>query len=210
MIITNFLHYLVETMHNIYVSKHLCLEVRPFCNISAYAPNHIPQGCLTVLCCRIWVELFPHVSLIMEFKLDCFIAHVIIIRNFSFCDKGLWETDCEPAWASCFSYPGLHLLCSNRTAIWLISWLFIWLTLLRIWNAVKCFRKKTGFQIKLRAVSLEGKISTPLAMFSKQTRNCCGNSCNKLGSQLSYIVIENHCTLKVLPNISEKWHPKYL
>jgi len=147
----------------------------------------------------------------MELELDCFIAHVIIIRNFFFYDKGLWETDCEPTWASCFSYPVLHSLCSNSTAIWLISSLFIWLTLLRIWNAVKCFRKKTKvFQIKLHTVSLERKLPTPLAMFSKQTRNCYGNSRSKLGSQLGYIVIEKHCALKALPNISEKWHPKFL
>lgn len=182
------------------VLLHLCL----------YPQSHTPEIMFDSIMLQNLGWVVSRVSLIMEFKLDCFIARVIIIRNFSFCDKGLWETDCEPAWASCFSYPGLHLLCSNRTAIWLISWLFIWLTLLRIWNAVKCFRKKTVFQIKLCAVSLEGKISTPLAMFSKQTRKCYGNSCNKLGSQLGCIVIENHCTLKVLPNISEKWHPKFL
>lgn len=57
-------------------------------------------------------------------------------------------------------------------------------------NAVKYFRKKTKvFQIKFHTVWLEGKLPSPSAMFSKQTRNCYGNSCSKLGSQLGYLVV---------------------
>lgn len=72
-----------------------------------------------------------------------------------------------------------------------------------LWNISE--RNKV-FQIKLHTLSLEGKLPTPLAVFSKQTRNCYGNSCSKLG----YFVIEKYCTLKVLPNISEKTCTKFL